>query len=220
MHRTIKAERLLIAAFLTTVSACASLEPVAYGEIASSSYLAPNPQDDSGRVPYRYSTSVNWRTYNRVILDPVVVYRGSDHQFGDMSEEDKAALASYMQAQFSEKLKSRFRLASDPAPNTLRVKLTLTGAATNTPVLGTLSRFDLMGGVYNGVQSIRGREGTLTGSVIYAVEIADAPTNRLISAFVTKQYPNPINIIASMGSLAASKAGIEKGADALLAQLR
>ncbi len=220
MHTTTMVNRLLIAALLTTASACASVDPVAYGGIASSSYLTPNTQDDSARVPYRYATETNWRGYTKLILDPVVIYRGADQQFGDLSEEDKAALANHMQAQFADRLRTRFALVKDPAPNTLRVKLTLTGAVTNTPVLGTLSRFDLMGGLYNGVQSVRGGEGTLTGSVIYAVEIADASSNRLLSASVTKQYPNSMNIMASMGSLAASKVGIEKGADALLAQLR
>ena len=45
------------------------------------------------------------------------------------------------------KAKSRFVLAGKPGPNTLRVRLTLTGAKANTPVLGTLSRFDIAGGV-------------------------------------------------------------------------
>ena len=46
--------------------------------------------DASGRVPYRYSTQVDWRAYHKVILDPVVVYRGRDQQFGDMSDKDRA----------------------------------------------------------------------------------------------------------------------------------
>ena len=100
------------------------------------------------------------------------------------------------------------------------MKLTLTGAATNTPVLATLSRFDLAGGLYNGVQAVRGGEGMLTGSVTYVTEVYDASTNRLLSAFVTKQYPNALNIGASMGSLAAAKVGIEKGGDALVAYLK
>jgi len=182
----------------------------------SSSQLAPNPRDVSGHIPYRYSTPVDWRTYNRIIIDPVVIYQRTDRQFGDMSEDDKADLAAYMQARFAEKLLTRFTLAHDPAPNTLRLRLTLTGAATTTPVLGTLSRFDIAGGLYNGVQAIRGGEGTLTGSVIYAVEIYDTPTNRLLSAFITKQYPGSLNIPASM----AAKTGIEKGADALVAALK
>ena len=164
----------------------------------------------NGVLVYR-RTPVDWRAYSKVIVDPVAIYRGPDNQFGDMSQGDKAALANYMYIQFAEKLRNRFALATDPAPDTLRVKLTLTGAATNTPVLATLSRFDLAGGLYNGVQAVRGGEGMLTGSVTYVTEIYDASTNRLLSAFVTKQYPNALNIGASMGSLAAAKVGIEKG---------
>jgi hypothetical protein len=111
-------------------------------------------------------------------------------------------------------------LTNARGPNTLRVRLTLTGAVANTPVLGTLSRFDMAGAVYNGVQTARDGEGTLTGSVIYAVEVFDAANSRLLSAFVTKQYPSPYNIKASVGSLAAAEAGIDKGSEALVAQLR
>jgi Protein of unknown function (DUF3313) len=220
MSKWIKVKRLLAPALCAALVACGNAEPVAYSGIASSSQLAPNPQDDSGHVPYRYSAPVDWRAYNGAIVDPVAIYRGSDNQFGDMSEADKAKLANYMQIQFPEKLRSRFMLATEPGPNTLRLKLTLTGAATSTPVLSTLSRFDIAGGLYNGVQAVRGREGLLTGSVSYAVEIYDAQTDRLLGAFVTKQYPNALNIGASFGSLAAAKTGIDKGADALVASLK
>ncbi len=218
--RLTKAKQIAIVALCAMLAGCGSMAPVPYSGIASSRQLVPNPDDDTGRMPYRYTTSVDWRTYDRIIIDPVVIYHGSDHQFEKMPEEDKAALASYMQTQFAMTLGKRFTLASDPGPRTLRLKLTLTGAATNTPVLTTLTRFDLAGGIYNGVQTIRGGEGALTGSVIYVAEIYDASTNRLLSAFVTKQYPSPLNIGASMGSLAASKAGIDKGAERLVAYVR
>jgi len=198
---------------------CATVAPVPYSEMASSAYMAPDKSDASGRVPYRYSTPVDWRAYNKVILDPVVVYRGRDHQFGDMSDKDKATLAAYMQNCFADRLRSRFALVRERGPNTLRIRLTLTGAVTNTPVLGTLSRFDMAGAVYNGVQAARGGEGMMTGSVIYGVEIFDASTSRLVSAYVTKQYPGAYDIKASVGALAAATAGLDKGADALMAQL-
>lgn len=220
MNTVTRADRPAILALCAALAGCANVQPVAYSEVASSSYLAPNPSDSSGRVPYRYASTVDWRAYNKVILEPVVVYRGADQQFGDMSEQDKAALASYMQAKFAEKLRSRFALVNQRGPNTLRVRLTLTGAVANTPVLGTLSRFDLAGAVYNGVQAARDGEGSMTGSVIYAVEIFDAANARLLGAFVTKQFPSPYDIKASVRPLAAAEAGIDKGADTLLTQLR
>jgi hypothetical protein len=220
MYTLSRVERLGVLALCAALTGCASVAPVPYSEVASSSYLAPNPSDTSGRIPYRYSTTVDWRSYNKIIIEPIVIYRGPDQQFGDMSEADKTSLASYMQTRFAEKLGSRFTLANQRAPNTLRVRLTLTGAANTTPVLGTMSRFDIGGLVYNGVQAARDGEGSMTGSVIYAVEIFDAATSRLLSAFVSKQYPSPTNIKATVGPLTAAEAGIDKGADALIAQLR
>lgn len=220
MYVVTRTDRMAVLAICTVMAGCASIAPVPYSEVASSSYMTPNPSDTSGRVPYRYSTDTDWRAYNKVILDPVVIYRGPDQQFGDMSEQSKASLARYMQARFAEQLRSRFTIVNQRGPGTLRVKLTLTGAVTNTPALGTLSRFDIGGAVYNGVQSARDGEGSMTGSVVYAVEIFDASTSRVLGAFVSKQYPTPYNIKASVGALAAAEAGIDKGADALVEQLR
>ncbi|HVI50876.1 MAG TPA: DUF3313 domain-containing protein [Candidatus Sulfotelmatobacter sp.] len=219
MVKLSKSRALAMLAGCAALAACSSPDPVPYSGLASSSRLAPNLQDEDKRTPYRFASPVDWRTYNKLILDPVAVYRGADQQFDDLSEEDKNDLASYMQKTFAEKLRRSFIQTQTPAPGALRIKLTLTGAASTTMILGTLSHFDIAGGLYNSVQSVRGREGTLTGSVSYAVEIYDAPTNRLLTAFITKQYPNAMNITATMGSLGAAKVGIEKGADALVQQL-
>jgi hypothetical protein len=201
------------------ISGCAGTRPMAYSGIASSSQLKPNAQDKSGRVPYSYSTQVDWRNYTHVIVAPVAVYRGPDNQFGKISDEDKNILAKYMQEQFSEKLAERFQITNAPSPNTLRIELTLTGAKTSTPVVSTFTHFDLAGGPYNVVQGIRGKEGMLMGDVTYAVEIYDASTNRLLNAYIEKQYPSAMNVKATVGSLSASKTGIQKGADALVAKL-
>ncbi|MEJ8797541.1 DUF3313 domain-containing protein [Trinickia caryophylli] len=211
---------MVAAAVAAGLTACASVQPVAYSGIASSSYLKADPRDKSGRSPYSYSTQADWRQYRQMMIEPVVVYRGSDNQFGNTSAEDREALAQYMQATFAKKLQTRFQIVDRPGPGTLRLKLTLTGAAKTTPVVGTLLHLDIAGNVYNGVQAMRGREGAMTGAVFYSVEIYDASTNKLLNAYVAKQYPNAMNIGASFGGLSASKTGIDKGADALLAQLQ
>ncbi|MFJ2988303.1 DUF3313 domain-containing protein [Collimonas sp. NPDC087041] len=188
--------------------------------MASSSKLTPNQNDDSGHIPYSYSTPVEWRKYSAIIIDPVAIYSGPDNQFGDLSKADKQELARYMDTTFNKVLSQRFQVSSNPGPNTLKLKLTLTGAGTNTAVASTVTRFDLAGMPYNVVQSVRGKEGIFMGSVSYSVEIYDASNNQLLKAFVTKQYPNAMNIAATFGSLNAAKTGIEKGADALVASLK
>lgn len=223
MYKSTKKQTLAILIAGSTLcgflAACSTPDPVVYRDVSSAAYLKANPEDDGGRIPYSYSTPVNWRTYKRAIIDPVVIYKGADNQFDDMSEEDKATLAAYMQAQFFEKLSKRFEIGNKASPGTLRIKLTLAGATTNTALVSTFTRFDLTGSLYNGVQAVRGHEGMFSGSVFFVVEIYDATTDELLDASVVKQYPGAYNIGATVGSLAAAQTGIEKGADALAERL-
>jgi uncharacterized lipoprotein YmbA len=220
MTCSIKPRLLATGALCVVVAACASTpKSVTYTDLASASYLTPNTQADAKHIPYLYSTDVDWRAYDKLILDPVVVYQGSGQQFGTLSDTDKAALADYMSRQFADTLRKRFAMVSSSGGATLRIKLTLTGATKTTPVVGTFTRFDIGGNVYNGVQSVVGGRGAFTGEVMYAVEIYDAQTKRLLEAYVSKRYPRPYNVKATFGSLSAAQVGIKKGADALLEQL-
>jgi hypothetical protein len=205
---------------VAVLAGCASPQPHPYAGLASTPELRPNPADDGGHVPYRLPKTVDWGRYGAVIVDPVIVYRGADHQFEDLSEDDKVMLASEMRRVFAAELKKRFRLTTVSDAGTLSVRLTLTGAKTTTRVVSTLTRFDLAGGPYNAVQAARGREGAFTGSISYAVEILDASTQELLGAYVAKQYPNAWNLGATFGRLDAAQVGIDKGAADLLAQLR
>lgn len=208
-------------AFALTVLAlvgCASTQPLPYAQLGSASQLRPNAEDDDGRVPYRLGGHPAWGSYVKVLIEPVVLYEGQDHQFEDVPPAERARLAESMQVRFTKKLRTRFEVVSEPGPHTLRLRLTLTGAKATRPVLSTFTRFDLVGMPYNVVQGIRGKEGSFTGSVSYAVEIFDAQTRALLDAFVAKQYPNALNLRAGLGAMDAARIGLDKGADELVAQ--
>jgi len=209
-----------LAVFCVALAACSTTQPLPYSGLASSSKMQANDHDRDGQVPYEYKSDTDWSRYAAFIVDPVVIYRGTDNQFEDISDQDKKYLAQYMQTQFTEKLATRLKNSRSPADNTLRIKLTLTGAKANTAFLSTVSRFDLVGGPYNAVQAARGKEGAMTGSVSFAVEIYDSSTNALLGAYVSKQYPNAWNLKAGMGAMSASEVGIQKGADQLITYLR
>jgi hypothetical protein len=203
-----------------TLAGCQSAKPVAYSALTSTPYLRANPADRSGRAPFSYTGEVDWSQYRSVIVEPVAIYRGADNQFGKMEEKDKAFLANYMFSEFKRSLAQTYAITTTPAAGVLRVQLTLAGAKTNTPGLTTIAKFDLAGGAYNVVQAARGKEGAMGGSVNYAVEIFDAPSNRLLAAYVMKQYPSAMNVGASWSRLDASMVGIKKGAEALPGQMR
>ena len=171
---------LVAATAILVLSACAGVQPVPYSGISSSAQLRQNHDEDAAKVPYKYTAATVWSRYTQVLLDPVVVYQGSDNQFGDLKADDRALLADYMGKKFSEKLATRFQIAQQPSPNTLRIKLTLTGAEKTKLLVGQFMHFDLAGNLYNGVQSVRGGQGAFSGSVSYAVEIYDSSNGHLL----------------------------------------
>jgi predicted RNA binding protein with dsRBD fold (UPF0201 family) len=202
------------------VAGCASTSPLQYTGLASTARLAPNPQDKDGRIPFVFSAAdVDWSYYTSVMLDPVTIYHGADQQFGGASDADKSELSSYMQTQFAAAINKQYALATVAGARTLRVHVTLTGAETSTPVLSTLTKVVPAGLVVNTVQTARGKQASFTGSVSFAVEIYDSESNRLLRAYVEKQYPGAENVVTSFGSLSASRAGIRNGSEDLLANL-
>jgi hypothetical protein len=220
MYLRKSAASLMVAGLVLVVGGCASTRPVPYSGIESSRYMRPNDDSRGDRVPYTYQApNVDWKRYSRVMLDPVGIYNGPDSQFEKVTDDDKRMLADYMSEQFRGELARRYWFSPGPGPETLRVRLTLTGAKSSKKVIGTVMKVDLAGGPYNAVQAARGREGAFIGSVSYSVEIFDTHTNELLAAYVEKQYPNAMNFKASLGSLDAAKAGIRKGAEELTKKL-
>ncbi|MEA9589229.1 DUF3313 domain-containing protein [Xanthomonas sp. WHRI 10064A] len=199
-----------------TLVGCASTRPMPYSQLPSSSYLRPHDGSRGDRMPYAYHSDVEWTHYRAAIVEPVAVYRGPDAQFDNVPEQDKRMLADVMQQEFGNAIARRWRPTTTADRDTLRIRITLTGAKPSKRVLGTIMKVDLGGGSYNAVQAARGNEGAFSGSVSYAVEIFDVQSDRLLAAYVEKQYPSAMNIKASLGAYDAAKAGIRKGAEQLI----
>lgn len=209
----------VIALCSAALAACTSTQPIAYEGLASAQRMAPNEHGDS-HIPLQYSAQdISWDAYKSVLLDPIEIYAGKDGQFGSTSDDDKQSLAGYMQQQFADTLKARYALVQAAGPDTLHIHVTLTGIQSNTPIMATLSKIVPIGLVLNGIKSASGSQASFTGSVSYAVDIYDGGSGQLLRAYVTKQYPLASSVLASFGSLEASKVGVHKGAEALMHQL-
>ena len=209
----------MIHAAAFALAGCTGTQPLPYPDRPSSAQVQPDATDIAGQMPHSPSGRIGWQPYSNILIEPIEISRGNDGQFEGMTEEDREALAQYMDARFSDRLNARFSLVTRTGPDTLRLKLTLTGATASTPMIGTFTRFDLVGGPYNLVQALRGREGSFTGSVSYAVEIFDASSEQLLMRYAARQYPSAWDIKATLGKLNASRAGIDKAADDLAARL-
>lgn len=209
----------LIALATLAATGCSSTQPIRYSGLDSSARLSQTAEERKSRMPYRYTDRSDRTRYDRAYLEPVEIYEGPDAQFEKVTPQDRQVLADYMHVEFEQQLSKAFVLSDGPAPGALRIRLTLTGAKPSKKFLAAASRFDMGGGPYNLVQSIRGKEGAMSGSVMYAVEVYDSTSGKLLDAYVSKQYPNAMNVKANIGALSASKAGIRRGAEDMTAML-
>ena len=142
------------------LAGCTGTQPAVYPGLASSHDLTANLHD-SGHLPFSYTApNVALATYNAFLLDPIVIYQGPGNQFASTSENDKQAVANYMQQQFAKKLGGKLRKASAAGSSTLRIHVTLTRIEENTPVLSTVSKIVPAGLIFNTIQTARGKKGT------------------------------------------------------------
>jgi hypothetical protein len=202
------------------MTGCMATKPVQYRNLDSTTQLTTNAQAQDKHIPFYYSApDAQLARYTQVMLDTVAVYNGEDQQFGKLNATERQQLAGYMQMQFGQTLGQKYVLTSVAGPDTLRIHLTLTGASASVPVLSTVKQIMPVGAVLGTLKSAADKPSRTLGSVTYAVEIYDSQSNRLLRAFVAKQYPAAENIPASLGALTAAEIGINKGAKTLLTQL-
>jgi hypothetical protein len=216
---SLRSSACLLTLLVLLASGCSSTQPLRYTNLDSSTRLSQTAQERKSRMPYRYADRTDRSRYELAYLPAVEVYDGPDAQFEKIGPQDRRLLADYMHQAFEEELAKAFVMTDAAEPGALRIQLTLTGAKPSKKFLAAASRFDMGGAPYNLVQSIRGKEGAMSGSVMYAVEVYDASSGKLLEAYVSKQYPNAMNVKANIGALSASKVGIQRGAQDLVALL-
>ncbi|HET6554210.1 MAG TPA: DUF3313 domain-containing protein [Dyella sp.] len=191
-----------------------------FADLDSSSLLTANTQDDTGHVPYTYrAPGADLTHYREVIVDDVVVYGGSDAEFGSLSTSERQELASDLDTAIRTALQSNYVTATAPSASALRLHVTLLGASSSDPVLGLMSQLQPVGAAAGAHDQARDKKKRTLGSVTYAVEVYDSSTQHLLRSFISYEYPSAEDVRASVGKLNSAKAGIKKGAEALPAQI-
>lgn len=200
------------AAIFTVSPALAQTEDHAPVGLQSANRMA---QDKAGSESWTYAQPRNVFTkYRTLIIEPTAVYRGPDAQFdGDISAADRAKFASILTDALRGELAKSFPAPARAQADTLRLKVTLLGAQKTKGGLATATRVTPIGFGLSAVKSALGKGGSLTGSVLVAVELYDARTNELLLAAVRRRSPDALDIPATLGTDETVKAVAREFAD-------
>lgn len=208
-----------LAALAATAAACIAATPA----IAQTEDHAPvglksanqMTQDKAGSESWTYAQPRNvFSKYRTVIVEPTAVYNGPDAQFdGDISAAERAQFAGIVTDALRAELAKTFPAPARAQADTLRLKVTLLGAEKTKGGLATATRVTPIGFGLSAVKSALGKGGSLTGSVLVAVELYDARTNELLLAAVRRRSPDALDIPATLGTQETVKAVAREFAD-------
>lgn len=157
--------------------------------------------------------------YRSVMIDDTRVYAGSDAQFDNIKPEDRTQFATLLTQALRTELATSPGIAPRAGPDVLRIKVTLLGAEKTTGGVATAAHVMPLGFVTNAVKSIAGKRGSLTGSVLLAIELNDAATGELLAAAVRRAAPDALDIGATTSTTDTVKAVAKDMAEKLQKRL-
>jgi len=164
-------------------------------------------QDKPGGESWTYAQPVaRFANYRTVIVLPTKVYQGPDAQFEGIEPADRAKYAAIITDELQKELAKSFPAPAKPQADTLRIQVTLLGGEKTRGGVATATRVTPIGLGLSAVKSALGKRGTMTGSVLYAVEAYDAQTNELLLAAVRRRTPDPLDVPATLSTTDTIKA--------------
>lgn len=183
---------LLIAAPLS--AAAAQTRDRAPVDLPSSSRMT----HDRGESWSYFKPGLNLASYRQIIVEPTRVYDGPDAQFNDVDRPARQRYANIVTSRVRTELASR--VAARPGAGIARLRLTLLGMDDTEGGLATATRVTPLGIASNAVRSVTGREGRLTGSMLFALELFDSRSGELLAAVVRRRAPDALDIPATLGT--------------------
>ena len=202
------------------LAACVLLTPAT--ALAQTRDHAPVSLPSANKMSQDKANSESWtyvqpasrfQKYRTVIVDETSVYTGPDSQFEGIDPADRARFANMITQELRPEIAKSFPAPTRAQADTLRLHVTILGAQKTKGGIATATRVTMFGFATSALKSALGKQGSLTGSILYAVELRDARTNELLLAAVRRRTPDPLDIPATLSTTDTVKAVAREFAD-------
>ena len=154
------------------------------GFLGDYSMLEENP-GAGPRLRY-FREGVDWKRYDKMLLDPVQFWRGADVEAG-MDEAEKQGLANYFHATFYEQMSQNYEMVSFPQPGTMRVVIAFTRLGDRNVTLDTVSTYVPQMLLLAEIKTVFTGKPSFVGEAAFEGKITDAHTGELLAAAVDKR---------------------------------
>lgn len=149
------------------------------------SLMTPPTEGSEQKAMLRYvNPSVNWGSYNQIIIAPVTFWAGDDSK---VSAADQQALCNYSYNEFVKVLSKNFILASQPGPGVLKLSVALTDATSAVPALRSISVVVPQARALSAIKMVATGTYAFVGSAQGALKLNDSVSGLLLAAAVDKR---------------------------------
>jgi len=179
---------------LVALAACAhSQQAGGYGKAEPSGFLKdytklrPAKEDMEASLVYLNPDKAKLKTYTKVLLEPVQVWRGEKSDAKDLDEEDATYVSQYLYSRLDEEFRKDYIMTQQPGPDVMRIRVGVTEAGKGIPVLDNITALHpgaLL--LSKGKKAIGGTE-SFVGKASIEVEATDSQSGDLLAAGVDRR---------------------------------
>lgn len=143
-------------------------------------------EDGEALLVYRHPNA-DFSGYDRMIVDPVSVWRPMESDLDEVPEDELVAMANYFHGAMIRQLSTDYRIVKEPGPKTLRFRGAITEAAKSWVVFDTLSASIPHMRLLSGIKRLATGTHLFVGRASVEGEIIDAETGQRLLAAVDRR---------------------------------
>ncbi|MDG2306758.1 MAG: DUF3313 domain-containing protein [Candidatus Binatia bacterium] len=170
---------------LLALLGCAASQPASQPHVDTvlieDGLLRPTGRDDLAQQLY-VAPNVDWARYDRILLDPVMIWRDEEEDEGGVSQIDMQYLADYFYDFLHATLAKRYEMVRMPGPGTFRVTVALVRATERSVAPDILSNVIPQARLLMRMSDLISDKPIFVGEAAVETRIVDAETGRLLVA--------------------------------------
>jgi len=187
--------RLMLGAVCAVLlTACAHSEQAGgYGKAEPSGFLKdysmlqPAKDDTEASLVYFIPDKAKFKSYTKVWLEPVQVWRGEKSDVKDLDKEDSDHVSQFLWSRVDEELRKDYIMTREAGPGVMRIRVAVTEAGKGVPFLDNLTAaYPTTLIMSKGKKAIGGTE-SFVGKASVEGEITDSQTGELLAAGVDRR---------------------------------
>lgn len=178
------------------LTACAhSQQAGGYGKAEGSGFLSekeyamlhPAKDETEATLVYFNPDKAKFKSYTKIWLEPVQVWRGEKSDAKDLDKEDADYISKYAWSRVDEELRKDYEMVNGPGPGVMRIRTAITEAGKGIPVLDNLTAAYPAALVMSKGKKYIGGTESFVGKATVEAEVTDSQSGELIAAGVDRR---------------------------------